>query len=80
MRRAVYLLPNDDEEADRLDMVHEMTLLMMGRRLFLAPLPPSPQRVIDVGTGTGIWAIAFGKKSTRPRPLRLSVVAYCHSR
>ncbi|KAN0075178.1 S-adenosyl-L-methionine-dependent methyltransferase [Elaphomyces granulatus] len=61
-RDGIYLLPNDDEEADRLDMVHEMTLLMMGRRLFLAPLPPSPQRVIDVGTGTGIWAIDFADK------------------
>lgn len=46
-------------EADRLDMVHEMTLAIMDRKLYLAPLK-SPQRVIDLGTGTGIWAIDFG--------------------
>ncbi|KAL1979561.1 hypothetical protein VTN96DRAFT_5561 [Rasamsonia emersonii] len=53
-----YLLPNDEKEADRLDMVHEMTLAIMDRKLYLAPLK-SPQRVIDLGTGTGIWAIDF---------------------
>ncbi|KAL1967723.1 hypothetical protein VTN77DRAFT_2980 [Rasamsonia byssochlamydoides] len=58
-RDGTYLLPNDDTEADRLDMVHEMTLEIMGRKLFLAPIGPSPQRVIDLATGTGIWAIDF---------------------
>jgi len=24
-------------------------------------LLPSPQRVLDMGTGTGIWALEFGK-------------------
>lgn len=60
-RDGSYLLPNDEEEADRLDMFHEMVLTIMKRKLFLAPIGPSPQRVIDIGTGTGIWAIDFGK-------------------
>jgi hypothetical protein len=59
-------------------MVHEMTLLMMGRKLFLAPLPPSPQRVIDVGTGTGIWAIDFGKIFSRRRPPIRRRCLLCH--
>ncbi|KAL1962435.1 hypothetical protein VTN77DRAFT_9706 [Rasamsonia byssochlamydoides] len=57
-RDGSYLLPNDKTESDRLDMLHEMTLTIMGRKLFLAPIS-SPQRVIDLGTGTGIWAIDF---------------------
>jgi ubiquinone/menaquinone biosynthesis C-methylase UbiE len=32
----------------------------MDRNLFLPPIGDSPQRVIDIGTGTGIWAIDFG--------------------
>lgn len=56
-----YLLPNDEEEAERLDLCHEMTLTIMGRKLFLAPIGKSPQRVLDLATGTGIWAIQFGK-------------------
>lgn len=32
----------------------------MGGKLFLAPIS-SPERVIDLATGTGIWAIDFGR-------------------
>ncbi|KAL1980829.1 hypothetical protein VTN96DRAFT_3483 [Rasamsonia emersonii] len=59
-RDGSYLMPNDEEEADRLDMLHEMILTTMHRKLFLAPIGESPTRVIDLGTGTGIWAIDFG--------------------
>ncbi|KAL1965835.1 hypothetical protein VTN77DRAFT_5156 [Rasamsonia byssochlamydoides] len=57
-RDGSYLLPNDEREADHLDMGHELTLTIMERKLFFAPIQ-SPQRVIDLGTGTGIWAIHF---------------------
>jgi methylase of polypeptide subunit release factors len=49
-----YLLPNDEAEADRLDLMHEMSLTIMDRKLHLAPLDPSIQRALDIGTGTGI--------------------------
>jgi hypothetical protein len=32
---------------------------MLKGKLYLAPVP-TPQRVLDVGTGTGIWVIEFG--------------------
>ena len=54
-----YLLPNDEQENDRLDMLHELFLQLLNRRLYLSPIG-KPQRVIDLGTGTGIWAIDFG--------------------
>ncbi|KAL1995037.1 hypothetical protein VTN49DRAFT_1224 [Thermomyces lanuginosus] len=57
-RDGSYLLPNDEQENDRLDMVHELCLKMLHRKLYLAPIK-NPQRVIDLGTGTGIWAIDF---------------------
>ncbi|KAL1994930.1 hypothetical protein VTN49DRAFT_1117 [Thermomyces lanuginosus] len=57
-RDGSYLLPNDESENDRLDMAHEMCLLILHRKLYLAPIK-NPQRVIDLGTGTGIWAIDF---------------------
>lgn len=41
-------------------MVHEMCLVMLHRKLYLAPIM-NPQRVIDLATGTGIWAIDFGE-------------------
>ena len=41
-------------------MMHEMCLQILHRKLYLAPIK-NPQRVIDLATGTGIWAIDFGK-------------------
>lgn len=39
-----------------LDIIHHIYLLILKDRLHLAPLD-NPQRILDLGTGTGIWAI-----------------------
>jgi len=39
-------------------MMHHIYLLAQGGRLHIAPLS-EPQRVLDLGTGTGIWALDF---------------------
>ncbi|EXJ53420.1 uncharacterized protein A1O5_13354 [Cladophialophora psammophila CBS 110553] len=54
-----YILPEDDLEQERLDLQHEIFLLTLGRKLFLAPVQGPMQEVLDLGTGTGIWAIGF---------------------
>ncbi|KAF6825454.1 hypothetical protein CPLU01_10248 [Colletotrichum plurivorum] len=59
-----YAFPNDETENDRLDLQHNLFLLTFDNVLGLAP-PNDPgfkvNRVLDVGTGTGIWAIEFGE-------------------
>ncbi|KAL4816687.1 S-adenosyl-L-methionine-dependent methyltransferase [Aspergillus spinulosporus] len=55
-----YKFPNDEREQDRLDMLHNMFRLVLNGKLFLAPIKDGPLRVLDIGTGTGIWAIEFG--------------------
>ncbi|TGZ76668.1 S-adenosyl-L-methionine-dependent methyltransferase [Ascodesmis nigricans] len=55
-----YLLPNDETEQSRLDLVHHSCLLLLRGQLFTAPIT-APQRVLDCGTGTGIWALDFGE-------------------
>ncbi|KAF6832780.1 methyltransferase domain-containing protein [Colletotrichum musicola] len=58
-----YVIPNDEIESDRLDLQHNLFLLTFDGRLGSAP-PNDPGarvgRVLDVGTGTGIWATDFG--------------------
>lgn len=55
-----YSYPNDDIEADRLDMMNGIIRLALGK-LFLAPVDMSKvKRALDLGTGTGVWAIEFG--------------------
>lgn len=56
------MFPNDDEENDRLDLYHHIQTLSLGGELHLAPIGDSPQRILDIGTGTGIWAIDMGDK------------------
>ncbi|WYZ35863.1 hypothetical protein EsH8_X_000510 [Colletotrichum jinshuiense] len=54
-----YLLPNDEPEQEREDMKHAMCVNVMDGKLHSAPIE-NPQKVIDIGTGTGIWAIDMG--------------------
>ncbi|KAJ6437959.1 UMTA methyltransferase family protein [Purpureocillium lavendulum] len=56
-RSGAYNFPNDDREQDRLDMVHHVYCRALNDRLFLAPIDPNGLRVLDIGTGTGLWPI-----------------------
>ena len=52
-----YALPNDEKEQDRLDLAHHHALLLMKGNLYFAPISDKPQRILDCGTGTGIWVL-----------------------
>lgn len=62
-----YLAPNDEAENDRLDMHHHLATLIIGGKLTTAPIGKSPQWILDVGCGTGIWSIDIGK------PIRFAI-------
>jgi ubiquinone/menaquinone biosynthesis C-methylase UbiE len=42
-------------------MLHHVTSLILGGALHVAELPKEMYRVLDVGTGTGIWAVDFAE-------------------
>ena len=52
-----YWGPNDDRQNDGLDIAHHWVTMLLGDRFFEAPISSSPSKILDVGTGTGIWAI-----------------------
>ncbi|KAF4875852.1 Secondary metabolism regulator LAE1 [Colletotrichum siamense] len=59
-RAGSYFGPNDEVELDRLDFNHTLIvkLISYGEKLFLAPVPQEKtHRILDIGTGTGIWAV-----------------------
>ncbi|KAI1140752.1 S-adenosyl-L-methionine-dependent methyltransferase [Hypoxylon sp. FL0543] len=58
-REGRYNFPNDDIEQEREDMKHAMVKLLC-QHLHFAPIGDNPQEILDVGTGTGIWAIEMG--------------------
>jgi methylase of polypeptide subunit release factors len=54
-------MPNDEQEQDRLDIHHHISMLNLGGELYLAPIGDHPNNILDLGTGTGAWAIDMGK-------------------
>ncbi|MCJ1232962.1 hypothetical protein MMC14_000916 [Varicellaria rhodocarpa] len=56
-----YPLPNDESELDRLDLQHHVVTLLLNGELHLAPLE-SPRKILDIGTGTGLWAIEMADR------------------
>jgi ubiquinone/menaquinone biosynthesis C-methylase UbiE len=41
------------------DLQHTIISMILGDKPYLAPLPDDITHALDVGTGTGIWAIEF---------------------
>ncbi|KAF5006273.1 hypothetical protein FDECE_7339 [Fusarium decemcellulare] len=72
-RHGRYPLPNDEAEQNREDMLHAMMLEATDGRLFYAPIGSHPQRIADLGTGTGIWAIEMGDKHPSAEVLGLDL-------
>ncbi|KAF5499740.1 Secondary metabolism regulator LAE1 [Colletotrichum fructicola] len=58
-QKTEYWAPNDNKQTEALDFNHFWQLDYFGGRLTMAPIGDSPHHVLDVGTGTGIWAIDF---------------------
>ncbi|KAF6825897.1 methyltransferase domain-containing protein [Colletotrichum plurivorum] len=73
-----YKLPNDERENDRLDLQHNLFLLTFNDKLGNAP-PNDPGakvgRVLDVGAGTGIWAVDFGDEHPEAEVLGVDLSA-----
>ncbi|PKS08174.1 hypothetical protein jhhlp_005450 [Lomentospora prolificans] len=70
-RSGKYIMPNDDvrdsglqwRELVRLDLLHVVMVRTVGDKLHHAPIKEDEvHRVLDIGTGTGIWAMEFADR------------------
>ncbi|TEA17063.1 Secondary metabolism regulator LAE1 [Colletotrichum sidae] len=54
-----YYGPNDEKQNEGLDLFHYWVTVLLDDKLCLAPVGEKAERVLDVGTGTGLWACDF---------------------
>lgn len=64
-----YGLPNDEAEQLREGIKHRLYLdhILKGHHFF-APIGDGPQKIVDLGTGTGIWAMEGEVRPRLPAP------------
>ncbi|KAL8867202.1 MAG: hypothetical protein Q9174_005814, partial [Haloplaca sp. 1 TL-2023] len=53
--------PDEDVEVNRLNLQHRLICLTQGDRLYTSPVNSQVKSVLDLGCGTGIWAVDFAK-------------------
>ncbi|KAK4168861.1 Demethylmenaquinone methyltransferase [Cladorrhinum sp. PSN259] len=61
-RAGSYHFPNDAPENDRVNDQYEILKMAMDEHLHLCPFPTDrpPCKILDIATGTGLWAIEMG--------------------
>lgn len=50
-------MPNDETESIRLNIVHQIYLMLLDGNLTTVPLTKDGPRILDIGTGPGDWAV-----------------------
>lgn len=57
-----YLMPCDEQEQTRLAITHQCFTAILNGQLSFQSIPRNSRRILDIGTGTGDWAIAVAER------------------
>ncbi|KAL9025398.1 MAG: hypothetical protein Q9196_005772, partial [Gyalolechia fulgens] len=57
-----YYMPCDEQEQTRLAITHQCFMSILNGQRSFQTIPRSARRILDVGTGTGDWAIAVAER------------------
>ncbi|KND91937.1 Phosphoethanolamine N-methyltransferase 1 [Tolypocladium ophioglossoides CBS 100239] len=68
-----YGLPMDEQELERMDICHAKYGALLDKRHFLSPIGEYPQRILDLGCGTGIWCIDMAEKFPSAKVLGVDI-------
>ncbi|KAI9738576.1 MAG: hypothetical protein M1834_008080 [Cirrosporium novae-zelandiae] len=68
-----YVIPSDNIESERLDLEHTLWYLTLIDRQWLAPIPDDVKEVLDVGCGTGTWAMDFAREHPQANVLGIDL-------
>lgn len=74
-----YFMPNDEIEQLRLALQHQVFVHVMDGEYTLAPIQ-DPTHILDVGTGTGEWAIRMAELSPRCEVIGTDISAIAETR
>ncbi|KAK8102033.1 S-adenosyl-L-methionine-dependent methyltransferase [Apiospora sp. TS-2023a] len=66
------ILPDSKRERERNDLQHVIMAKVWGGQTFLSPAV-KPMTVLDVGTGSGLWALEFGQNNPGSRVLGIDI-------
>ncbi|GAB7356101.1 hypothetical protein MBLNU459_g6706t1 [Dothideomycetes sp. NU459] len=73
-QRGLYMYPHDEEERHRMDLYHNLFYDKAGIALHTARIPPNgAPRILDVGCGTGFWAIDMAERYPKAEVLGLDL-------
>ncbi|KAF4428785.1 methyltransferase [Fusarium acutatum] len=76
---AQYWAANDEQQNESMDIVHHFLSRLLDDKLFLSPLKDNIQSALDIGTGTGIWAIHIDD-CTQPWTFAPDSIDFVHMR
>ncbi|KAK1989708.1 S-adenosyl-L-methionine-dependent methyltransferase [Colletotrichum falcatum] len=68
---STYWAPNDRPQGDVMEVCHDLFCEVFNGRLFYAQFPKNTQKILDIGTGTGTWAIKVGE--TQPQSVVIGI-------